>query len=179
MKVDYLAISLVKKIVVSERVSALGTALIIISGLFFIPIIYNLVPTELDIDYRGTNFIKANTYWIIINTTLFIIGILIKANNYRKVFVLVKFYDNKLVISNKFKQVSYDLKDIELIEYKFSNLPDDLVIDKEKHWITIKPKQQKELYSEFIGDSVQMDLIDLLSKYKDKGHNIKVDTIFK
>ena len=179
MKTDHLAITLVKKIVVSERVSALSTALVLISALFFIPIIYNLVPTELDIEYKRTDFIKANIYWIIGNAALLIIGILIKVYNYRKVFVLVKFYDNKVIISNKFKQVSYDLKDIELIEYKFSNLPDDLVIDNEKHWLTIKLKQQKELYSEFIGDSVQMDLIDLLSKYKDKGHNIKVDTIFK
>ena len=179
MESDFLTITILKKIHKNEKINELANTLIVISFLIAIPILYYSIPTEFDRTYRFDKFIEDNIYLIIADAFLMLIGILVKLSNYKKVFGLVKFYKNKVELSDRKRKLVYSLENIEKIKYLFSNFPDESSTEKERHWISLFPKEAKEIYFEFLGDEVQMDLLKTLGEYKIQGHNIEIDTINK
>ncbi len=172
-----MTITLIEKVHKNKTMNEIANTVIGISILCVIPIIWNIIPDEFEVGYEGIDFIHENSYFILITIMVFIIGVILKLNNSKKAFGNIRFYNETISGRKSRKDFNYKINDLEFIKYLFSNEPVDS-FEKERHWITIKPKGEKEIYSEFLGNEIQIDLIKLMTNYKDKGYNIEIETIY-
>ena len=103
---------------------------------------------------------------------------MLKRKNKKTISGSLTFSNNNIIEKWGNKSTSINASDITYVKYIYSNVPLEAVdLYGEKDWLKLKSKDH-EVNSEFDSIGIRNKIIGLLTYYKSKGIEVKIETIY-